>query len=661
MNIMVQNREVSFGFKAQNLDASVLNVIEFDFEEGLSCDFRGRIQVASDNDYLTANDVVDKEGCLTIFRNQLPERSFRGIVDSFTKKDTGKNVTFYELTMVPVFARLNLRHNCKIFQEKTVDVILEDVLKDMRITDYDLRLRNAHAQREYCVQYNESDHEFLARILAEEGIFFHFEDKEGKDTVHFSDDNSVLDTLDLPFVYNSMAGGMTTAPYIRQFSTAMKLAQTDAVLKDYSFKSPKYAAMLAARTRHDTGHQGDYEHFIYPGRFKEQAVGKEFSQHRIDYLRKDANTALAVSNLSYAIPGYKFKLEEHPQDEYNRAWLITHVKHRGTQPQALVHTGDSGQTHYENEFACVPSDCQWKPEPQPKKAIEGPQVATVVGPAGEEIYCDEYGRIKLQFPWDRYGKSDENSSCWIRVAHTAAGTSYGNINIPRIGHEVIVHYFDGDPDQPIVTGCTFNGLNRPPSGLPAAKTKMVLRSNSHKSKGFNEISMEDATAGELLYMHAQKDMTTDVLNDRKTDVKKNHTETVGENQVVTVGKNQIVTVGKNQATSVTEVRSVSVKSHQSNLIGGEHAHAVSGMISIVSGTAIRIGTNKAAIVLDGESGNILLECESFSIYAKNSGQITTKNGILDLNMDDAQAPEIASADEKSEIDANIKAAFPAGE
>ncbi|KJG10586.1 type VI secretion protein VgrG, partial [Photobacterium iliopiscarium] len=220
----------------------------------------------------------------------------------------------------------------------------------------------------------------------------------------------------------------------------------------------------------------------------------------------DAQTANAKSNVPTILPGVKFTLQEHDDDTCNRDWLIIAVTHVGTQPQALEEAGGEGATTYNNEFVVIATHRPWRPPFNAKPTVDGPQIAMVVGPEGEEIYCDEFGRVKLQFPWDRYSNSNDNASCWVRVSQGWAGSQYGMVALPRVGHEVIVSFLEGDPDQPIITGRTYHATNQPPYELPAHKTRTVLRTETHQGDGYNELRFEDQAGKEEIYVRAQKDV-----------------------------------------------------------------------------------------------------------------------------------------------------------
>ncbi|PSU87346.1 type VI secretion system tip protein VgrG, partial [Photobacterium kishitanii] len=317
------------------------------------------------------------------------------------------------------------------------------------------------------------------------------------------------------------SGGSSSVPFIRTFARNTQICSSSAQLKDYSFKKPAYSFLQTSAAKEADYQQATYEHYDYPGRYKDDESGKPFVQFRIESLRRDAHTANAKSNVPTILPGVKFTLQDHDDDTCNRDWLIIAVTHIGTQPQALEEAGGEGATTYNNEFIVIPAHRPWRPPFNVKPQVDGPQIAKVVGPEGEEIYCDTYGRVKIQFPWDRYSNSDDKASCWVRVSQGWAGSQYGMVALPRVGHEVIVSFLEGDPDQPIITGRTYNATNQPPYELPAHKTRTVLRTETHQGDGYNELRFEDQAGKEEIYVHAQKDVNVLVENDRTDNIKHN--------------------------------------------------------------------------------------------------------------------------------------------
>ncbi|ENH2835140.1 type VI secretion system tip protein VgrG, partial [Escherichia coli] len=328
------------------------------------------------------------------------------------------------------------------------------------------------------------------------------------------------------------------------------------------------------------GQLEQYEIFDYPGRYKDEQHGKDFTLYQMDSLRSDAEKATGQSNSPKLWPGTRFTLTGHPQKMLNREWQVVQSILSGDQPQAL-HGSQGRGTTLGNQLEVIPADRTWRPRLQSKPKVDGPQSAIVTGPAGEEIFCDEHGRVRVKFHWDRYHGMTEESSCWVRVSQAWAGPGFGNLAIPRVGQEVIVDFLNGDPDQPLVMGRTYHEDNRSPGDLPGTKTQMTIRSKTYKGSGFNELRFEDATDKEQVYIHAQKNMDTEVLNDRTTDVKHDHTETIGNDQKITVVKGQTVQVGTrkegghDQSITVANDRCITVRNDQTLQVTNDRTVSVS--------------------------------------------------------------------------------------
>ncbi|EFF2129911.1 type VI secretion system tip protein VgrG, partial [Escherichia coli] len=350
--------------------------------------------------------------------------------------------------------------------------------------------------------------------------------------------------------------------------------------QDYTFKVPDWPGMYEQQGENLNGQLEQYEIFDYPGRYKDEQHGKDFTLYQMESLRSDAEKATGQSNSSKLWPGTRFMLTGHPQKMLNREWQVVQSILSGNQPQAL-HGSQGKGTTLGNQLEVIPADRTWRPRLQNKPKVDGPQSAIVTGPAGEEIFCDEHGRVRVKFHWDRYHGMTEASSCWVRVSQAWAGPGFGNLAIPRVGQEVIVDFLNGDPDQPIIMGRTYHEDNRSPGDLPGTKTQMTIRSKTYKGSGFNELRFEDATSNEQVYIHAQKNMDTEVLNDRTTDVKHDHTETIGNDQKITVVKGQTVQVGTrkegghDQSITVANDRCITVRNDQTLQVTNDRTVSVS--------------------------------------------------------------------------------------
>ncbi|EKO3960554.1 type VI secretion system tip protein VgrG [Vibrio fluvialis] len=616
---------LKYQFHVEGLEDDTLVVRGFDGQETLSSEringqpchgFRYELELASRLAYLTPEMVVDKVAELTLYRDDMLVQRVNGIVRRFTQGDTGHHHTFYSLTLVPALERLSLRHNSRIFQLNTVPEILSILLQEMGINDYAFALTRDCAQREFCVQYRETDLDFLHRLAAEEGLVYSFIHEEGKHTLIFSDASDSLPKLGEPIPYNTLAGGMIESPYISTLSVHTQSEVSQTALQDYSFKKPAYSFAQQAVGTEMAYQQPDYEHFDAPGRYKDDVSGKAFSQIRLDYLRRNARTATGKSNQPLLRPGVKFDLQEHLDDTLNRDWLVVSVTSQGTQPQALEEAGGHGATTYANQFSLIPAHRNWRATPQAKPQVDGPMIATVVGPEGEEIFCDEYGRVKLHFPWDRYSNGDEHSSCWVRVSQGWAGSQYGMIAIPRIGHEVIVSFLNGDPDQPIVTGRTYHATNTAPYALPDNKTKTVLRTETHQGQGYNELSFGDQADSEQIYLHAQKDFDGLIENDHTSVIKHDKHLTVENDRFTQIKNNQHLTVGGESRESVTGNRTLMVE-------GSLHVKTGSVWVN-ESGTEVHIKAGQKVVIEAGseitvKAGGSFVKVDPAGVHLSGAG------------------------------------------
>ena len=608
-----------FNVAIEGLADDAFVVTEFAGEEALSTLFNYRIKLASRQSNFTAQQTVDRNATLTIWQQGEAKRHINGVVRRFAQSNTGHHHSFYELELVPALARLQLRHNCRIFQQQSTVDIIGVILGEMGIDDYAFAVTGSPQTREYCVQYSETDLAFVERLAAEEGIFYSFTHTADSHTVVFSDSAKQLAKLPKPLTYNTMPGGIAETPFIRHWAFNSQVEPSSVQLKDYSFKNPAYGFVAdAAGTEMDYQH-GTYEHYDYPGRYKADTAGKSFASARLEYLRRDALTAHANSNIAMVAAGCRFDLTDHSDSAMNRDWTVIRCASRGTQPQALEEHGGDGETTFNNEFSSIPGHRPWRPTPITKPMVHGPQIAKVTGPSGEEIFCDEFGRVKVQFPWDRDGKNDDNSSCWVRVSQGWAGAGYGLFALPRIGHEVIVSFLEGDPDQPIITGRTFHATNLSPYDLPANKTRTVLKTQSHQSEGANELRFEDAGGQEEIYVHAQKDQNIVVENNETAHIKVDRTHKVDNNDSLTVGNNQTISIGNNQDISVDNNRSENVTKDESVSIGGNRSHSV---------------TKDESLMVDGKATEIVKKDKSLTVdsnysvsVAKNKNETVDKDSI----------------------------------
>ncbi|HGS4450646.1 TPA: type VI secretion system tip protein TssI/VgrG [Vibrio cholerae] len=620
---------LQFQLKVDGLEDESLVVRGFEGQESLSDSvwrsepcygFRYQVDLASALSNLTAEQFVDQTAHLTILRDGQVVQQINGIVRQLSKGDTGHRHTFYSLTLVPALERLSLRSNSRIFQQQSVPEIISILLQEMGIEDYAFALKRECAQREFCVQYRETDLQFLHRIAAEEGLVYSHLHEAQKHTLLFTDSSDSQPKLAKPVPYNALAGGEINLPYVvdLQFKTTAQVSHTE--LKDYSFKKPAYGFTQRTQGKDIAYQQPNYEHFDAPGRYKDDANGKAFSQIRLEYLRRDALLADAKSDEPLLLAGVRFDLQDHLDLAMNRDWLVVQANHQGTQPQALQEEGGAGATTYSNQLKLIPAHITWRARPCAKPQVDGPMIATVVGPQGEEIYCDNFGRVKVHFPWDRYSSSNEKSSCWVRVAQEWAGSQYGSMAIPRVGHEVIVSFLNGDPDQPIITGRTYHATNTAPYALPDHKTKTVLRTETHQGQGYNELSFEDQAGSEQILLHAQKDWDALIEHD--------HTEVIRHDQHLTVDNDRFTRIQRNQHLTVEgEVRG-KIALDSSHEVGASLQHKVGQRIAVEAGKEISLKSGAKIVV---EAGAELTLKAGGSFVKVDAGGVHLVGPAINLN------------------------------
>ena len=550
---------LQFTLQAGSLPPNTFKVVSFEYREAYSTPFEINLLLSSPQSAVNFSDVLDNQATLSIWRNGELLRSVSGMVSSFEQGDSGFRQTFYRMEINPELWRLGLRRNSRIFQNESPIDILQSLLTENGVTQYRFDLRHEHPPREFCVQYRETDLAFLQRLSAEEGLTYYFEQDGGQTKLIFSDDAQTLNNgnaVSLPYNLNKKAQLQETV--VTAFNRSERVRPSEVKLKDYTFKNPSWTAEFNKEAGDANNQRSGYEHYDYPGRFKDENQGKAFTQYRLESLRTDAHQGWGKSNSAQLSVGGLLQLTNHPNASLNTLWQISRIVYRGSQPQALEQEGGDKATTLENEFEFIPRHQSWRPMQLTKPRVEGPQIAIVVGPKDEEIYCDKFGRIKLQFLWDREGQYNDHSSCWIRVTQPWAGKNWGMIAIPRVGQEIVVDFLEGDPDQPIVTGRTYHATNMPLDALPAAKTQMNLMSQTYKGGGYNGLMMDDATNNQRLDLHAQKNMNTKVLNDQSASVGNNRSLDVTGNDSTTIGKNRTLNVKETESTTVGKGRKVTV-------------------------------------------------------------------------------------------------------
>lgn len=402
-----------FTLEVDGLPPDAFVVVSFHLSQSLSSVFSLELSLVSQQ-FLSLDfpQVLEKMAYLTIWQGNDALRRVKGVVTWFELGENDKKQMLYSMKVCPPLWRAGLRQNFRIFQNEDIESILGTLLKENGVTEWSPLFSEPHPSREFCVQYGETDYEFLCRMAAEEGIFFYEEHAQKStdqslvlcDTVRY-----LPDAFEIPWNPNTRTEVSTRC--ISQFRYSAQIRPSQTIVKDYTFKRPGWAGRFDQDGENMDYQRTQYEVYDYPGRFK-NAHGKNFARWQMDGWRNNAEVARGASRSPEIWPGRRFTLTEHPQ--------------------AIPGRGGSGTT-LNNHFAVIPADRTWRPQPQSKPLVDGPQSAVVTGPAGEEIFCDEHGRVRVKFNWDRYNPSDQDSSCWIRVAQAWAGTGFGNLAIPRVG------------------------------------------------------------------------------------------------------------------------------------------------------------------------------------------------------------------------------------
>ncbi len=476
----------------------------------------------------------------------------------------------YRILIKPEFWLLSYTSDCRIFQEKTVPEIITEVLKDCGLTDYKNALSGTYRTWDYCVQYRESDFHFLSRLMEQEGIYYYFTHKENKHVLILSDSansHAKFPGYETVPYYPPIEQDVREKEHLFGWSFAQKFQSDKVVLTEYDFEKPK-ADLESLVKAVDTKTNGQYEVFDYPGEYLQKSDGDTYSKVRLEEHRAQVAEHNGQGNARGLATGYLFTLEQFSREDQNIEYLITSANYVLSSHDLQSQASEKKDKPFVCEIIAIPGKTPFRPVQRTRKPfVQGPQTAVVVGKSGEEIWTDKYGRVKVQFHWDRYGKSDENSSCWIRVAQVWAGKKWGAMHIPRIGQEVIVDFLEGDPDQPIITGRVYNADLMPPYDLPDNQTQSGLKSRSTKqgtTENFNELRFEDKKGEEEVYFHAEKNFNRVVENDDTLKVgfekkeKGDQTIEIHNNQTLTVGNSnsadgsQTMTIWKNRTATVKE-------------------------------------------------------------------------------------------------------------
>jgi type VI secretion system secreted protein VgrG len=505
-------------------------VHEFRAKEALNQTYKVELELVSERRDLDLESLLHRPAFLSFSANGA---GLHGQIYRIGQGDSGARLTRYQIVLVPYLAYLGHRHNQRIFQQQSVPQIIAKVLLDhgMQADAWRFRLSAEYPPRPYCVQFNESDLHFIQRLCEEEGLHFHFQHSSAGHLLVFGDDQTVFPRPRAPTAYVQDSGMVADTSVIDRFNVRLETRTTHVSRRDYHFERP--TVQLDAEAR-DTRLPA-LEDYAFPGQFIHRDRGTHLSQRALERHRADYRQGQGRSNQSLLRSGSFLDLCEHPRADFNGLWLLTSVDHTGRQPQVLEESAtDAGNEDglkqgYRNDFVATPWEVIYRPALEhPKPRVNGNQHAVVTGPSGEEIYCDAYGRVKVQLLWDREGLLNEQSSCWLRVATGWAHDQYGSVQIPRVGMEVLVGFTEGDPDKPFIQSCLPNAVTPVPLDLPAEQTRSIWRSQSSPGGGgYNELRIEDRKGAEEIAIRAQRDFVQLVLNDQRVQVDNQHSVVVG--------------------------------------------------------------------------------------------------------------------------------------
>ena len=575
--------------------------------EELSRPFEYQLTLLSAQKDINLDDVLGKPVSVQLGLANNKHRYFSGYVTRFAQSGMVGRYYRYMATARPWPWFLTRTADCRIFQEMTVPDIIKKVFADHATADFELKLSATYHKWNYCVQYRETDFNFVSRLMEQEGIYYYFRHDKGRHTMVLVDSTSAHspygDYGTIPYV----VAGRVRRPdqeYIDAWEVSREIQPGVYAQDDYDFERPS-AALLTKKNVSRNHKEADYEIYDFPGEYLQKADGDHYTAVRMDELSTQFEIAHATTNARGLCVGSTFTLSDQTRDDQNREYLVISANY-DLEFSAYEGLPDPNPGTYRCGFAALTTQQQYRPARiTAKPHVAGPQTAVVVGPSGDEIYTDKYGRVKVQFPWDRYGKKNENSSCWIRVSHPWAGKNWGMIAIPRIGQEVIVDFLEGDADEPIITGRVYNADQMPPYTLPANMTQTGTKTRSTKGgdpSNFNEIRFEDKKGSEQLFIHAEKNQDIEVEKDETHWVGHDRTRVVDNDETVTVKRDKSETIQRNKTThvvgnhsenidgamsiTVSKTLTESVLINYSETVGGAMELTVGGAMTLTVGAAL---------------------------------------------------------------------------
>ena len=622
-----------------SLGTDKLILLSFSGEERLSALFRFELRLLSSEARIRPAEIVGKAVSFFVKYPDNEKRYFNGIVNRFAYAGQDDRGHYYSAEVVPWMWLLTKGSDCRVHEtekRKDAKAIIDGLLGELGLTSYKWNVKRTLEKREYCVQFRETHYDFITRLLAEEGIYFYFRHEQGNHDLVMTDHvNGAYDSRDAEVQLLSNLSQPEITDNLTAWQHQYEYTSGKYSLTDYNFETPSTSLLQNRASLIPLNNNAKLEFYDYPGLYGQKGLGESLTTQRMEGEEARHNVVIGGSECRSFSPGGRFKVAKHHNDgEKGGKWMLTSVKHTATLGGSYITGVNHADKIYENEFECLPTDIVYRPDLRPRVGIDGIQSAVVVGPEGEEIYTDKFGRVKVQFPWDRRGKKDDKSSCWIRVSQVHAGKGWGMMDLPRIGEEVLVSFLDGNPDRPVIIGRVYNGDNDPPFSLPREKTRRGNSTKTHKGAGFNEMSMDDTSGEEQLRVNAQYDMNSNVNHDQTLNVGNNQSEKIGVDRSREVGSNEKVSVGSNQNIDIGNSQEVVVGFNQNVQVGVNQSIVVGSKILINAGTSITLKCGASTIHMN-QAGVITISgtlvTTAAAINANVVAPITNINGSLLLS------------------------------
>ena len=657
------------------LGADKLLLQEMHGSEGVSEMFNFQLHLLSEDKSVKYKDIVGQKVTISIRLGSSSKRHINGIVSRFVQGRMDDRFTHYECEVVPALWFLTRTANCRIFQNKTIPDIIKSVLQKRNVA-HKLQLSASYQPREYCVQYRETDFAFVSRLMEQYGIFYFFEHDSSSHTMVLGDAPSAHKAC--PEI--SKARYEVSVEEARQWEDTVvdwrarqEFKTGKYSMSDYNFEAPTTNLQVSVPSTVEGANQ-DLETFDYPGEYTKKDQGDGIAKVRIQEHEASHMVIEGEGFCRTFVSGYTFDLNSHYRADANSTYLLTHIEHEASVGDSYYteKEASAAEETYKNRFICIPKKVPYRPLRETALPyIKGPQPALIVGPSGNEIWVDKYGRVKVQFYWDREGQKNENSSCWIRVSQPWAGSNYGGMWIPRIGQEVLVEFFEGDPDQPIITGRVYNAQQMPPYTLPDHQTRSTLKSRSSKGGGssnYNELRFEDKKGSEQVFLHAEKHKDERVKKDsrewvgenRHLIVKQNQKELVEQNKHLEVKQNHNEKIGQNMSHEVKLDRKekvgmnmhVDVKMNRDEKTGIAWAHEAGAKIHIKAGAQIVIEAGaQISLKVGGSFVDInpaMVAIKGPMVHINSAGAAGSGSGASPQAPDAPEAPDQADDGSKGD-------------